>query len=118
MLRQREPVGISQLQKALGLSSPSVSEYHIKKLLQLGLAREEQGGYVVDKVVFENIIRIRRISIPIQTGYVVFFGVTLFFLLLLLRPVSVSSLYFFAIAINVTALGISSYETFKTLKRL
>ena len=59
MLKQRKPVGISDLQRALGLSSPSVSEYHVKKLLRLGLIREEQGGYVIEKVVFDNIIRIR-----------------------------------------------------------
>jgi hypothetical protein len=118
MLKQRGPVGISQVQRDLGLSSSSVSEYHIKKLLQLGLVREEQGGYVVDKVVFENIVRIRRISIPVQTGYVIFFGVTFLFLLLFLRPDTINSLYFFAIVINGAALGILSYEAFKTFKRL
>ena len=118
MLKQRKPVGISQLQEALGLSSPSVSEYHINKLVQMHLVREEQAGYVVDKVVLANIIRIRRVSIPIQTGYVIFFGVTLSFLLLFLRPTPITSLFFLAIVINAAALGISFYEAIKTLRRL
>lgn len=118
MLKQRKPIGISQLQEALKLSSPSVSEYHIKKLLQLGLVREEQAGYVVDKVVVDNIIRVRRVSMPTQTGYVVFFGVTMLFLLLFLRPIAINSLFFFAIVINAAALGISFYEAIKTLRRL
>jgi predicted DNA-binding transcriptional regulator len=118
MLKQRKPVGISQLQEALQLSSPSVSEYHIKKLLQLGLVREEQAGYVVDKVVLENIIRIRRVSIPIQTGYVIFFCLTLLFLLVFLRPSPINSLFFFAIVTNAAALGILVYEASKTLRRL
>ena len=118
MLKQREPVGISQVQKALGLSSSSVSEYHIKKLLDMGLVREDQGGYVVDKVVLDNIVRIRMISIPVQTGYVIFFGVTLLFLLLFLRPDTINSLYFFAIVVNGSALAVSSYEAVKTFRRL
>jgi DNA-binding transcriptional ArsR family regulator len=118
MLKQRKPVGISQLQEALQLSSPSVSEYHIKKLVQMGLVREEQAGYVVDKVVFDNVIRLRRVSIPIQAGYVIFFVMTLSFLMIFLRPTPINSLFFFAIVINAAALGISSYEAVKTFRRL
>lgn len=86
MLRQRKPIGISDIQRGLGLSSPSVAEYHIEKLLRMGLIREGEGGYVIDKVVFENIIRIRRISIPKQTAYALFFGVTLLIMVDFLRP--------------------------------
>jgi len=117
MLKQRNPVGISEVQKSLGLSSPSVSQYHIRKLIRLHLVREEGGGYVVDKVVFENVIRVRRTAIPTQTAYVAFFGVTLIIMLVFLRPSVIDSLYFFALAVNCTALGISSYEMMKTFRR-
>jgi hypothetical protein len=70
ILKQNRPVSISDAQRGLGLSSPSVSQYHIRKLLRHGLIREEQGGYVIDKMVLENIVRVRRFSFPIQTGYV------------------------------------------------
>lgn len=118
MAKQSRAVGISDIQKALGLSSPSVSQYHVRKLLQLGLIREEQGGYVIDKMVLENVIRIRRISIPVQAAFVAFFGIALFILLAFLRPPTIDSVYFFAVVINVAALGVSMYETRKTLKRL
>ncbi len=118
MLKQRAPVGISEVQKGIGLSSPSVSQYHLKKLVRLGLVKEEQGGYVVDKVVLENVIRIRRVSIPVQTAYVAFFGVTFLILLVFLRPANMDSLYFFAVVVNATAIAVSLYETSKTLKRL
>jgi predicted DNA-binding transcriptional regulator len=118
MLREGKPVGISEVQKALGLSSPSVSEYHIKKLLRLGLIKEEQAGYVVDHVVVENVVRIRRTAIPVQTAYVAFFGATLAILLTILRPTTIDSVYFFAIAVNLSALLASLYETTKTWKRL
>lgn len=117
MLRQRKPVGISEVQKSLGLSSSSVAEYHIGKLLHMGLVREEQAGYVIDKVVFENIIRIRRVSIPVQTAYVLFFGVTLLLMLAIFRPVEITSGYFLAVVVNCSALGISLYEMVKTLRR-
>src|SRR5712692_5136849 len=118
MLKHGKPVGISEIQKDLGLSSPSVSQYHVRKLLQLGLIKEEQEGYVVDRVVAENVIRIRRTLVPVQTAYVAFFGVTLFILLVFLRPTGIDSIYFFAIVVNGSALGISLYEMVKTLKRI
>ena len=118
MLKEGKPVGISEIQKALGLSSPSVSQYHIKKLQRLGLVKEERAGYVVDRVVVENVVRIRRTSIPVQTAYVGFFGATLAILLTFLRPAAIDSLYFFAIIVNLSALLVSLYETNKTWRRL
>lgn len=118
MLKEGRPVGISEVQRALGLSSPSVSQYHIKKLLRLGIVKEEQAGYVVDRVIVENVIRIRRISIPVQTAYVAFFGTTLAVMLTFLRPVTIDSIYFFAIVINLSALFVSLYEMAKTWKRM
>jgi hypothetical protein len=117
MLKQRKPVGISEVRNALGLSSTSVSEYHIRKLLRLGLIREEQQGYVIDIVVLENIIRFRRISIPVQTAYVSFFGVTLL-LMLFLEPAEINSAFLLAVVVNTTALGVSLYEMTKTLRRI
>jgi predicted DNA-binding transcriptional regulator len=118
ILKEGKPLGVSEIQKSLGLSSPSVAQYHIKKLLRLGLVREEQAGYVVERVVIENVIRIRRTSIPIQSAYVAFFAVTLGILAVLLRPAQISSLYVFAVAINIAALAISLYEAAKTWRRL
>lgn len=118
LLRQGKPVGISDVQKGLGLSSPSVSQYHIRKLLQLGLLREEGDGYVVDRVVLENVVRIRRMSIPVQTAYVAFFGATLIILLGFLRPAAISSVYSFALVVNVAAVCVSLYEALKTIRRL
>ncbi len=118
LLKQAGPVGISDVQRGMNLSSPSVAQYHIRKLLRLGLIREEQEGYVIDKMVLENVIRIRRISIPTQTAYLAFFGVTFFVLLVFLRPATINSLYFFAVVVNVAALAVSLYEVGKTLKRL
>ena len=117
MVKQRNPVGISEIKEALTLSSSSVSEYHVKKLLRLGLIRAEQGGYVVDRVVVDNIVRIRRIAIPIHVAYVAFFSVTLVTMLLVLRPTIIEAVYFLGLMVNATALGISVFETVRTLRR-
>jgi DNA-binding transcriptional ArsR family regulator len=114
LFKQRKPAGISEVQHALGLSSPSVAQYHIKKLLQMGLIREEHEGYTAEKAVFENLVRIRRVSVPLQSAYVAFFAVTLTIMLVFLRPQSITSFYFLALAVNLVALGVSSYEVFKS----
>jgi len=116
MLKQSAPVGVSDVQKGTGLSSPSLAQYHIKKLLQMELVREEPGGYVVDRSVLAYIVRVRRVSVPVQSAYVVFFAVTMSFLLLFLRPGGISSLYFLALVINAVALGASVYELNKVLR--
>ena len=118
LLRQRTPSKTSVVQKALGLSSPSVAEYHINKLLQMGLVKAEGNGYVVDRVIVDNVMRIRKFSVPVQISYVAFFASTLLVIVLFLRPMQFTSLYFFALAVNIVALSISSYETIKTFRSI
>ncbi len=118
ILRQNHPVGISEVQKGLELSSTSVSEYHIKKLLRLGMIREEQGGYIIDRMVLENIVRIGRVSIPIHMGHLGFFCATLAIMLVVFRPAELTSLYLFALFINLAAVISSFWEVRKSLKRL
>ncbi|MDG6956744.1 MAG: ArsR family transcriptional regulator, partial [Nitrososphaerota archaeon] len=97
--RQQNPVGIHDVQRGLGLSSPSVAHYHIGKLVKAGLLKEEGGGYVVDKVVFENMIRVRRAAIPLQTAYAVFLLSAFALLVTVFRPAPVSSTYVFAVVV-------------------
>jgi predicted DNA-binding transcriptional regulator len=118
ILKKGRPVGISEVQKGLGLSSPSVSSYHIRKLVRLGLIKEVQEGYIVDKIMLENIIRIGRVAVPIQTGYLSFFSATLIIMLTFFRPGPITSLYLFAVAVNAIGVVIFAWETRKSLRRL
>src|SRR5579871_6905884 len=88
MYREGRPLGLHEIQRALGLSSASIPQYHINKLIKAGLVKEEAngGGYYVDRLVFENMIRIRRSLIPFQTTYTIFFCTTREILLIALRP--------------------------------
>jgi predicted DNA-binding transcriptional regulator len=111
-------VRINDVQRALGLSSPSVAEYHIKKLLGFGLIKEERNGYVVDRVIWSNIIRFRRTSIPIQAAYATFFVASLVVMLTLFRPPAVTASYFFVLLVISVGIFLSVYEGHKTLSSL
>ncbi|WP_338603819.1 winged helix-turn-helix domain-containing protein [Sulfolobus tengchongensis] len=64
LLRQRRPVGIRKIQKDLNLSSPSIVSYHIKRLMEEGLVKEVDEGYVVAKIILEDYIRFKNVIIP------------------------------------------------------
>jgi len=114
--RQHEPVGVHDVQRGLGLSSPSVAHYHIAKLLKAGLLKEEGDGYVVEKAVFENMIRVRRTVLPLQTGYAAFFLTALVVLLTILRPSAWSPTYVFAVIVVVVAVSVSLFEAYRAMK--
>ena len=89
LYRNGSPQGGREVQNGLGLSSSSVASYHLKRLLEMGLIKESEkdsSKYFVDRVVFENMTRFRRALIPIQIGYLAFFGCALAILLVVFRP--------------------------------
>ncbi|HZW56501.1 MAG TPA: hypothetical protein VFF30_09455 [Nitrososphaerales archaeon] len=112
-----KPLGLNEIQKRARLSSPSVAHYHLSKLINQGLVSEKEDGYVAERAIFENTIRIRRSLVPLQTTFALFFGTTLVGLLLFVRPTSLSSLYALALIVNVAALAIFVYQTYDALKK-
>ncbi len=110
-----KPVGVHEVQNGLGLSSPSVAHYHIRKLVEDGLVKEGPGGYVVDRLLFENMLRIRSSIIPFQTTFLAIFLMSLFLTLTVFRASSLSSEYLFALSMNLLAVGIFSWETFRAI---
>lgn len=116
LYREGKPLGVYEVQRRVGLSSPSVAHYHLQKLRELSLVREEDGGYVVDKLIFENLIRIRRSLIPLQATFLAFFTTTLLGLVFVFRPSTISNLYIFSLLINCSAIGVFGYQTLSTLR--
>lgn len=112
-----QPAGIRDIQRGLELSSPSVAEYHVNKLQRSGLIKEVEAGYVVDRMVWQNMIRMRRTVIPFQAVYAVFFAAALVVMVLVLRTIPVDG-YIFGVAVVVIALGLSLYETAKALRQI
>jgi len=58
IIRVNQPsVGVREIQRALGFSSPSVSAYHLNKLKDLGLVESIRGDYSLIRVVKVGVLR-------------------------------------------------------------
>ncbi len=76
---KRDRVGVREVQRALGLSNPSLAQYHLNKLNELGLVREENGEYEVMKEVkvdvLRDFLRVGTSLIPRFVFYAVFYTI-------------------------------------------
>jgi DNA-binding transcriptional ArsR family regulator len=82
MTKRGAPVGVRELQRAMGFASPSGASHHLEKLERAGLAeRTQEGQYQVkrqvDASVFANYLRLRTLILPRQLFYLIFFSVWL-----------------------------------------
>jgi predicted DNA-binding transcriptional regulator len=78
MLRQGRPVGVREVQRELGLSSPSVAFHHLEKLMRLKVVEQDQmDNYViakkVDPGILQAFISVGRFSVPRVGFYAAFF---------------------------------------------
>ncbi|MHA2094809.1 MAG: winged helix-turn-helix domain-containing protein, partial [Candidatus Hodarchaeales archaeon] len=90
LLRKKEAAGVREIQRGLGLSSPSVSSYHLEKLETLGVIRKNRfGNYEIAKKVdigaLNQFVLIRNYTLPRFLFYAIFIsilfaGYILFFL--------------------------------------
>lgn len=113
ILKNDRPVGIREVQRALGLSSPTLALYHINKLEEAGLVKKELNGYVADRIILRNLIRFRKVLIPRNFFYTVFFVTSLVFLVALLRPPILTREYIFSLAVVSAAVATSVYDTIR-----
>jgi repressor of nif and glnA expression len=117
ILKNDKPVGIREVQRALNLSSPTLALYHMNKLEEAGLIKKEANGYVADRIVLENVIRLRRILIPRNFFYMIFLITSLVMLAVFLRPPTLSREYIFSLAVISVAAATSVYETMKVFSQ-
>jgi len=115
ILKNEKPVGIREVQRALRLSSPTLALYHMNKLEEAGFIKKELGGYVADRIVLENFVRLRRILVPRYFFYTMFFITSFVFLVMFLRPAILTRDYIFSLGVLSVAAGTSVYETIKAL---
>jgi hypothetical protein len=58
MLSQNESVGVREVQRAMGMSSPSVASHHLTKLVSLELVQKRpDNSYEVSRVVKVGVLR-------------------------------------------------------------
>lgn len=115
-LKMGRPIGIREVYRALNLSSPTLSSYHLSKLEGAGLLKQTSDGYVVDKVIFHNFVRLRRSLVPRYLFYSLFFS-SITVIELLLKPVVLSREYVFAVTISFLAALSFFYETVRMWKK-
>ncbi|MFW9809523.1 MAG: hypothetical protein ACFFE6_09105, partial [Candidatus Thorarchaeota archaeon] len=78
MLSQNEPVGVREVQRAVGMSSPSVASHHLTKLVSLELVEKKpDNSYEVSRVVkvgvLRNFIEFRGRFLPRYVFVAIFF---------------------------------------------
>lgn len=118
MLKQGKPVGVREVQRELGLSSPSVAFHHLEKLMRLKVVEQDQmGNYViakkVDPGILQAFVNVGRFSLPRVGFYAVFFStVTIAYLLS-----NLSGLDAYALVGTIGASAIFWYELVRIWRR-
>jgi DNA-binding transcriptional ArsR family regulator len=118
LYRQGKPSGVHEVQKGTKLQNPSTAYYHLRKLVDAGLVEEREGGYVVDRVIFESMMRVGKSLIPLQVTFMAFFATILLFLLTILRPNQIYATYALAVLIDCVSLGVFTIQAVLTFRRM
>jgi hypothetical protein len=79
LLRHGKAVGVREVQKELGFSSPSVAFHHLDKLISLGIIEKDQyDRYVlvkkVDSGILHSFVNIGGLTLPRLAFYAAFFS--------------------------------------------
>lgn len=114
----RKAAGIRQVQRALHFSSPTLAQYHLEKLRELGLAKKESTEYMAigeAKVgVLKPFIRFGTVLVPRFVLYAVLFTILFFFLLSQLGEVSFYSVY--GLIVTILASAVLWYESARAMR--
>jgi predicted DNA-binding transcriptional regulator len=118
IIAKNEPVGVREIQRKLKFSSPSLAKYHIDKLQDEGLIKEETGGYIADKVILKNLVRFRSMLIPRFFFYFLIFTFGSIVELTVLLPPIVTREYLVAVLFTLAAALAFGVETYRNWRRL
>jgi predicted transcriptional regulator len=105
------PVGIREVQRGLGLSSPTLASYHLAKMEEVGLMEQTKEGYRVNQIFLQNTIRLGRTLIPRYFFYSVFLILALVLELTLFKPIIWTREYVFAVGVTSLSATFFIYET-------
>jgi hypothetical protein len=118
LLRHGKAVGVREIQKELGFSSPSVAFHHLDKLVDLGVVeKDEYERYVlskkVDTGILHSFVSIAGITLPRLGFYAAFFTTIAIAYFLLNR----TSLDLYALIGTVGGAAIFWYEAWRVWRR-
>jgi len=112
--RKKTPSGIREVQRDLGLSSPSVADYQIEKLVEMGLASRDEYGrvYVIRHVrvkALQSYVSLGQFMVPRLAFYAtIFSAITAFYLVASLGTTNI-----YGVAVPAAAAGIFWFEAIK-----
>jgi hypothetical protein len=112
--KKKEPSGIREVQRDLELSSPSVAEYQVEKLAEMGIAARDDHGrvYIVKRVkpkALQSYVNFGRFTVPRLAFYAsIFTSVAIMYAVF-----NVNSLNIYGIAVPAAAAGIFWFEAWK-----
>ena len=108
-------MGVRELQRKLGFSSPALAAYHLNKLVELGLVENVRGDYRLIKEVkvgvLKQFIKLGTFLLPRYVLYASVFTTLLLFLLSQMREYTFYSV--FALMFGVLGTVIFWYETIR-----
>jgi hypothetical protein len=110
-------VGIREVQRALKFSSPTLAQYHLEKLRELGLIRKESAEYLlvsdVKVGVLRQFYRLGTVLVPRFVLYAVLFTALLGFLPFIITEITLISV--FALLLALLGAAIFWYEAARAL---
>jgi len=112
---RRRKVGVREVQRGLGMSNPSLAQYHLNKLVEMGLLKENNGEYEVSNEVRVDVMKdfllLGSLLVPRFVFYAAFFSVfTAYFLYLSFELIRVQTLFFAPTSLVLIATLIFWYE--------
>ena len=121
LMRGKPSYGVREIQRALGLSSPSVAAYHLTKLERMGLVGKRLGEYYVAKEVDVGVLRqfmkVGRLRFPRCSFYAVLItSMLVTYVLTVPQTFSVHNVV--ALAVGITSSAFLWFETFKAWREL
>jgi DNA-binding Lrp family transcriptional regulator len=118
LLKQGKPIGLKKIQRDLGISSPSLVHYHLKRLEERGLVKETPDGYVINKVILSEFVKIANHLIPTSAFWSSFFLTSLALeIILLLTGKIINSAVFGSIIVGISS-ALSVKELIKKYKEI
>lgn len=112
-------MGVRELQRKLGFSSPALASYHLRKLEDLGLVADERGDYRVLKEVkvgvLEQFIRLGTFMLPRYVFYATLFSTLLLYFILQLKELHFYSI--FGLMFGVLGTVIFWFETLRVWRQ-
>ena len=112
-------LGVRELQRRLGFSSPALASYHLNKLVDMKLVAKERGDYrLVREVkvgVLKQFIKLGTFLLPRYVLYATMFTTLLIYLLVNLREFTFYSV--FALVLGLLGTVIFWYETVRVWRQ-